>query len=329
MRKPTVAIIFTGGTIASKLNEEFGGIIPSLSATQILDAVPGIKEIANIEVHEYGKYPGPHITPIHMHEISAIAQSYLNRVDVNGVVVTHGTDTLEETAFYLDCTVSSSKTIVVVGSMRNSSEPDWDGPRNLRDAITVAVSSQFKNVGTVVCLAGVINAASEVSKTDTEEVNTFRSFDFGPLARITNGEILVYRTPLHREVFNVVKVPTFVPLFKCYSGMDTNIIDFAAENGASGIVVEAMGVGNVPPNVFLSLKKIISLEIPVVLVSRCPVGRIEHIYAYDGAGKLLHKSGVIFADFLNGQKARIKLLCALGANYPTHRIKSAFEWMKQ
>ncbi|MBX7154693.1 MAG: asparaginase [Bacteriodetes bacterium] len=325
--KPRVAIIFTGGTIASKLDEAFGGIVPSLSANEILDAIPDIQEYADVEAIEYGKFPGPHITPERMFEISRIAQQYVQRADINGVVVTHGTDTLEETAFFLDCTINSPKPIVVVGAMRNSSEPDWDGPRNLRDAILIAANPKFCNMGTMVCLAGTINAASEVSKTDTEEINTFRSFDFGPIARIANGEILLYRTPLHREVFAVQRVPAKVPLFKCYSGMSGDIIHFAATNGAEGIVVEAMGVGNVPPAVYYELVNIVQKNIPVVLVSRCPVGRTEHIYAYEGAGKQLYDAGVIFADFLNGQKARIKLLCALGAGYTLQQIRSSFEWV--
>ncbi|MBL7999019.1 MAG: asparaginase [Candidatus Kapabacteria bacterium] len=323
---PTIAIVFTGGTIASKLDEAFGGIVPSLSATEILEAVPDVSAIARIECYEYGKFPGPHITPQRMYEIAAIVRSYLERDDISGVVVTHGTDTLEETAFYLDCAIDSPKPVVVVGAMRNSSEPDWDGPRNLRDAIIVATQQQFRNIGTMVCLAGVVNAASEVSKTDTEEINTFRSFDFGPLARISNGEVMRYRTPLHRETYTVTNLPSLVPLIKCYTGMDGEIIRHYIANGARGFVIEAMGVGNVPPALFYGIKDAVAADIPVVLVSRCPVGRIEHIYAYEGAGKQLHDSGVIFADFLNGQKARIKLICALGAGYSTQQIRSSFEW---
>jgi len=325
--KPRVVVIFTGGTIASKLDEAFGGIVPALSASEILDAIPEIHSVVDVVAFEYGKFPGPHITPERMFEISRIAQQYLDRDEVHGVVVTHGTDTLEETAFFLDCSIHSNKPVVVVGAMRNSSEPDWDGPRNLRDAIIIAANPKFCNLGTMVCLAGTVNAASEVSKTDTEEVNTFRSFDFGPLARITNGEILMYRSPLHREVFTVQRVPAKVPLFKCYSGMGGDILHYAVSNGAEGIVVEAMGVGNVPPPVYYELVSIVQQNIPVVLVSRCPVGRTEHIYAYEGAGKQLYDSGIIFADFLNGQKARIKLLCAIGSGYSMQQIRSSFEWV--
>ncbi|MBI3260191.1 MAG: asparaginase [Ignavibacteriae bacterium] len=324
--KPRIAIIFTGGTIAMKLDVGFGGIVPSLSATQILDAVPMVDELAEIEAHEFGRYPGPHMTPQLMFKLSQKATEFANRDDIDGIIVTHGTDTLEETAFFLDCTVKTDKPIVVVGAMRNSSEPDWDGPRNLRDAIIIASNPGFRGMGTLVCLSDVINAASEVSKTDTNELNTFASFDFGPVARIINQKLTIYRSPLHREQFSITSLPSFVPLFKCYSGMDGELIRMSVERGARGIVIEAFGVGNVPPPVYYALLDAIAKGIPVVLVSRCPVGRIEHVYAYEGAGKGLHDAGVIFADYMNGQKARIKLMVALGAGYSLEQIRHSFEW---
>ena len=324
--KPRIAIIFTGGTIAMKLDVGFGGIVPSLSATQILDAVPMAGELAEIEAFEFGRFPGPHMTPELMLTLSQKATEFANRDDIDGIIVTHGTDTLEETAFFLDCTVKTDKPIVVVGAMRNSSEPDWDGPRNLRDAIIIASNPGFRGMGTLVCLSDVINAASEVSKTDTNELNTFASFDFGPVARIINQKLTIYRSPLHREQFSSDSLPAFVPLFKCYSGMDGELIKTSVERGASGIVIEAFGVGNVPPPVYYALLEAVAKGIPVVLVSRCPVGRIEHVYAYEGAGKGLYDAGVIFADYLNGQKARIKLMIALGAGYSLEQIRDSFEW---
>jgi len=326
--KPRIAIIFTGGTIAMKLNEGFGGIVPSLSAKQILDAVPSATSFADIEVYEFGRYPGPHMTPELMLELSKIATNFANRDDIDGIIVTHGTDTLEETAFFLDCTIKTDKPIVVIGAMRNSSEPDWDGPRNLRDALIIASHSGFKGMGTLVCLSNIINAASEVSKTDTNDLTAFVSSDFGPVARITNQKVTIYRHPLHREQFSITSLPEFVPLLKCYAGMNGKFINMAVEHGATGIVIEAFGVGNVPPPVYYELETAIKKGIPVVLVSRCPIGRIEHVYAYEGAGKGLYDAGVIFADYLNGQKARIKLMIELGAGYSTEQIRESFEWAK-
>jgi L-asparaginase len=324
--KSRIVIIFTGGTIASKLDSEWGGVVPSMSGGEILARIPGIRTVADILVHEYGTFPGPHISIERMWEISQIVSQYVNDPTVDGVVVTHGTDTLEETAYFLDCCVDTAKPIVVIGAMRNSSEPDWDGPRNLRDAVTVAAHPASQGLGVLVCLGGIITAASETSKTDTQDLSTFVSFDFGPIGRISNGVVFFHRRPLHRESYQVSTVPSFVPLLKSYAGMDATLIDACLAAGCSGLVIEAFGVGNVTPPVFNALRAASSDGLPVVLVSRCPVGRVEHIYAYEGAGTHLHAAGIIFADYLNGQKARIKLICALGAGLDVDHIRSSFEW---
>ncbi|MFN4989979.1 MAG: asparaginase [Ignavibacteria bacterium] len=324
--KPKIAVFFTGGTICMRVDEGFGGIVPALSAKQILDTIPDIDELAEVEVIEFGHYPGPHMSPEIMFDLSNQIKSYVQRDDIHGIIVTHGTDTLEETAYFLDCTVNTEKPIIVIGAMRNSSEPDWDGPRNLRDALILAGSPDARGYGVLLCLSDSINAASEATKTDTNQLNTFASFDFGPIGRIVNGTVMMYRKPVRRESFHVTQIPKHVPLLKCYAGMDAMLITCALEHGAKGLVIEAFGVGNVPPSVFYALKEAVQSGIPIVLTSRCPVGRIEHIYAYEGAGKHLYDAGIIFADYLNGQKARIKLIAALGAGYDIDRIRAAFEW---
>lgn len=325
--RPSIVIIFTGGTIASGLDKDFGGIVPNLTGGQILSHISDVDDLAEILVHEYGAFPGPHITPRHMAEISALVRRYIDEEQVDGVVVTHGTDTLEETAYFLDATVDSDVPVVVVGSMRNSSEPDWDGPRNLRDAITVAAHQGARGLGVLVCLGGDILAASEATKVDTADVSTFESPNFGPLGRVTNQYVLIHRPPLHRESFTIGPLPDFVPLFKLYAGMSELLIDLAIDNGATGIVVEAFGVGNVTPPVYHALKRGLQNGVPVVLVSRCPVGRVEHVYAYEGAGKTLHEAGVIFADYMGGPKARIKLICMLAAGKTMEEIRRSFEWV--
>ncbi|MFN4902940.1 MAG: asparaginase [Ignavibacteria bacterium] len=324
--KPKIAVFFTGGTIFMRVDEGFGGIVPDLSAKQILDTIPDIDELAEVEVIEFGHYPGPHMTPEIMFDLSNQIKGYVQRDDIHGIIITHGTDTLEETAYFLDCTVHTETPIIVIGAMRNSSEPDWDGPRNLRDALILAGSPEARGYGVLLCLSDSINAASEATKTDTNQLNTFASFDFGPIGRIVNGTVMMYRKPVRRESFEVTQIPKHVPLLKCYAGMDAMLITCALEHGAKGLVIEAFGVGNVPPSVFYALKDAVQSGIPIVLTSRCPVGRIEHIYAYEGAGKHLYDAGIIFADYLNGQKARIKLIAALGAGYDIDRIRAAFEW---
>ena len=124
--KPRIMIFFTGGTISMRVDEGFGGIVPALSAKQILDAISDIDELADIEVTEFGQYPGPHMTPEIMFELATQIKLQAQRADIDGIIVTHGTDTLEETAYFLDCIIHTTKPIIVIGAMRNSSEPDWD-----------------------------------------------------------------------------------------------------------------------------------------------------------------------------------------------------------
>jgi L-asparaginase len=331
--KQRIAIVFTGGTISMTFDAAFGGIVPSLSAEDILRRTPSVYDLAVLEPIEFGRYPGPHVTPEIMLDLSHRVQALCERSDIAGVVVTHGTDTLEETAYFLDCTLRTPKPVVVVGSMRNSSEPDWDGPRNLRDAVTICLHPKAHGLGVVVCLADTIEAASEVSKMDTSNLHTFESTNFGPLGRIVNGSAMFYRQPVRRDYFATTFVPVFVPLVKCYTSSEAvllrSALDYAPDGVAAppqGIVLEAMGVGNVPPPFFHVALEAVRRGIPVVLASRCPIGRVEHVYAYEGAGSQLYSAGVIFADYLNGQKARIKLLAALGAGCSHKQIQAAFEW---
>jgi L-asparaginase len=329
--KKKIAIVFTGGTISMSVDPVFGGIVPTLSAEDILRRTPHIYDLADLEPIEFGRYPGPHITPEIMLAMSRLVQQLAERDDIAGVVMTHGTDTLEETAYFLDCTLRTTKPVVVVGSMRNSSEPDWDGPRNLRDAVAICLHPKAHNVGVMVCLADTIEAASEVSKMDTSNMHTFESTNFGPLGRMVNGAAMLYRQPVHRDYFAIAPeafVPAFVPLLKCYTSSEAVLLEaaLAYKPSPQGIVLEAMGVGNVPPPVFRVALEAVRREIPVVLASRCPIGRVEHVYAYEGAGSQLYAAGVMFADYLNGQKARIKLLAALAAGCTQEQIRRAFEW---
>ena len=308
------------------MDTKFGGIVPSLSGKDILARTPSVFDHAELITVDFGQYPGPHITPDIMMGLSRLVQEYADAEDIDGIVITHGTDTLEETAYFLDCTVNTHKPIVVVGSMRNSSEPDWDGPRNLRDCIMIALHRKAHHLGVLVCLAEEIHAASEVSKLNTSNISTFESPNFGALGRIVNGSVFIYRKPVHREFFTVSALPHFVPLLTCYTTSEALILQAVVKLRPAGIVIEAMGVGNVPPPVFEQILYAIEQNIPVVLVSRCPIGRVEHLYAYQGAGKQLYEAGVIFADYLNGQKARIKLLVMLGAGVDLQTIRNAFEW---
>ncbi|HUX60043.1 MAG TPA: asparaginase [Ignavibacteriaceae bacterium] len=320
-----ILIVFTGGTFSMMIDESTGSAVPRYSGEELLVKIPEARNLANISCYDFGKFPGPHMTPELMLQLSNKIKELINSNGFDGVIVTHGTDTLEETAYFLDLSIKTSHPIVVIGSMKNSSEADWDGPRNLLDAIQVCLNENCRDLGVLVCLNGEINAASEVTKTFTEEIDSFRSLDFGALGFVQNGRVILNRLPRKLEKIETDSINTNVDLITVYAGMDEKFFKFSADSGAEGIVVEALGVGNVPPTAFEGIKYAVEKNIPVVLVSRCPAGDTLDIYGYPGAGKWLHNLGVLFAGYLNGQKARIKLILSLGVTKDLNKLRKMFE----
>jgi L-asparaginase len=320
-----ILVLFTGGTFSMKIDKKTGGAVPRYSGNELLDKIPEAKTLADITCYDFGKYPGPHMTPELMMNLSKKIRELMSENNYGGVIVTHGTDTLEETAYFLDLTIKTEIPIVVLGSMKNSSEPDWDGPRNLLDAIHICLNENCRNIGVLVCLNGEINAASEVTKIYTEQIDSFTSLDFGDLGFVQNGRVILNRLPRKLETLETDNLVSNVDMLTVYAGMNEKFFRYSADSGVEGIVVEALGVGNVPPPAFEGIKYAVEKGIPVVLVSRCPAGETLDIYGYPGAGKWLNKIGVIFADYLNGQKARIKLMLALGITRDKKKLRRIFE----
>lgn len=320
-----ILVVFTGGTFSMMIDQSTGGAIPRYSGGELLDMIPQAKQLAKIDYYDFGKYPGPHVTPKLMLQLSQKIKQLLSEKNYDGVIVTHGTDTLEETAYFLDLTVNTEIPIVMIGSMKNSSEPDWDGPRNLIDAIHICLNENSRNMGVLVCLNGEINAASEVTKIYSDSVESFKSLDFGSLGFVQNGRVIYNRLPHYLEKIETDVIDDNVDMLTVYAGMNDKFFRFSADSGVSGIVVEALGVGNVPPPAFEGIKYAVEKGIPVVLTSRCPAGETDYIYSYPGAGKHLHDLGVIFADYINGQKARIKLIIVLGKTRNISEIRKYFE----
>ncbi|MEJ5262086.1 MAG: asparaginase [Ignavibacterium sp.] len=320
-----ILVVFTGGTFSMMIDQSTGGAIPRYSGGELLDMIPQAKQLAKIDYYDFGKYPGPHVTPKLMLQLSQKIKQLLSEKNYDGVIVTHGTDTLEETAYFLDLTVNTEIPIVMIGSMKNSSEPDWDGPRNLIDAIHICLNENSRNMGVLVCLNGEINAASEVTKIYSDSVESFKSLDFGSLGFVQNGRVIYNRLPHYLEKIETDVIDDNVDMLTVYAGMNEKFFRFSADSGVSGIVVEALGVGNVPPPAFEGIKYAVEKGIPVVLTSRCPAGETDYIYSYPGAGKHLHDLGVIFADYINGQKARIKLIIVLGKTRNISEIRKYFE----
>lgn len=320
-----VAVVFNGGTISMKIDEKINAAVPGLSGNEIMSKVKGIEGVAEIETHTFSNMPSPYMTPGKMLELSKYIKDLLKREDITGVVVTHGTDTLEETAYFLDLTINSEKPIVITGAMRNGSELGYDGPSNLASSICTASSDYAKNRGVLVCMNDELNSASEVTKTNAMSLNAFRTPIFGPIGIVDDEKVIFYRDSVERQYLDINDINCNVQLIKCTAGMDSSILDFCIDNNVDGLVLEGFGRGNIPPYMVDSIKRALNKNIPIVLVSRCYEGRVCDSYGYHGGGKELRDLGVIFGDMLPGQKARIKLMIALSKTKDINKVKSFFE----
>jgi L-asparaginase len=324
--KPRIAIFFTGGTISMRVDPQTGGVVPALSGEEIIAQVPGLEEITDFEIINFACLPGPHMTPPKMLELAHAVAARLADESVTGAVVTHGTDTFEETAYLLDLLLKEEKPVVFVGAMRNSSELSWDGPGNLRSAVRVAADVGTRGLGVMVVMGDQLLAASEATKTHTEATDTFQSRDFGPLGIVDKDQIIVSRRPVFdREHIPTTQLEERIDIIKLAAGVDGRFINFALDDGARGLVIEALGRGNVPVATLPAIERAIGAGLPVVITSRCPRGRVLDTYAYEGAGKQLKRMGAILGGMLPSHKARIKLMVMLGAGQSVDQIRASFE----
>lgn len=310
---PRVLLLATGGTISMRADAQAGGAVPQLTGREIVEAVPGIDRVARLEVREFGRFPGPHMTIERMWELRAAVLDALAG-GVDGVVVTHGTDTVEETAYLLDRSLPAEVPVVITGAMRNSTELSWDGPANLMSAVEVAASPEARGRGTMVVMDEEIVQGTEVVKTHTEQAGTFRSPNWGPLGITDQGRALFYRESRRRPPLAPQTPVTPVDLIKIVAGADSRLVEASLDSGAHALVLEAMGRGNVPPAVLPGVRRWMDVGKPVIVATRSSRGRVLDTYAYEGGGHQLREMGCIFADHLTGQQARIELILALGVH---------------
>lgn len=255
--------------------------------------------------------PSPHIRLEHM--MTLYQKIKTEQANFDGFVITHGTDTLEETAYFLDTMAIPEKPIVLTGAMRSSNELGSDGVYNYRTALRVAADEKSADKGVLVVMNDEIHAAKYVTKTHTTNVSTFQTPTHGPLGLVTKREILYFKTAEPRVRFDLSAVSGTVPIIKAYADMDSVLLDSLSHSAISGLVIEALGAGNLPPTILPAIQKLLHQNIPVVLVSRCFNGIAEPVYAYQGGGIQLEQDGILFVKELNAQKARLKLLIALNA----------------
>lgn len=317
-----IRILTTGGTIAMRELKPGDGAVPSLTGSDIRNLLP--PDLPLVEAEEICNLPGAHMTPDILWKVRTRALAAVQDSEVDGVVVTHGTDTLEETAYLLDLTIPGDKTIVFTGAMRAASEPGYEGPANLAAAVRVAAEPRTRGLGTLVVLNDQIHAARHVTKTHTLALDTFQSPGWGPLGRVDMDKVFIAHRIQHKTLL-CEALETKVGLIKLGVGMEDDFLRCAIATGARGVVLEGLGAGRIPPWWLPGIRQAISKGIAVVITSRCSGGRIYDKYGFPGAYRDTRAAGAYFASGFNGQKARIALMVALGKGAPDNALDVVFE----
>lgn len=317
-----VLVINTGGTIAMSADETER--VKPLDDHTVSRLLPELNRFAQVTMIDYANLPSPHITPRFMNELRRRIMQEAERNCYAGIVVTHGTDTLEETAYFLDLTLPLTVPVVVTGAMRSSNEPGSDGLVNLVASVRTASDPASRDKGVLVVFNEEIHAARHVTKIHTSSIAAFQSPQFGPIGTVTKRGVTYHHSPLLREYYPLKQADANVPLIKAVTGMEPAWLSFLLEQPIDGLVIEGFGLGNLPPAIVSTLQQLLAKGVPIVLVSRCPSGDVADVYDYEGGGSQLREMGLIFCSGLNGQKARIKLIAALQQTSDPTQLRQFF-----
>jgi len=325
MTEKRITLISTGGTIAMGVDPKAGGAVPLLSGEDLLKNVPSLRDVARVDMVNFCSKPGAHLLLSEILELSQVIQNLFEQNQADGVVITHGTDTLEETAYALDLLLQSDNPVVVTGAMKNASQPGYDGPANLLNSILTAATDASRSKGVMVVFNNEIHLARDVTKVSATQLNAFRSPLFGPVGIIYGKRVQFVRERGLRESIPVKRISAQVELIKFTLGMSNFLLEALRDSPEDGVVVEGAGVGHVSETVAEGIKGLLDAGKVVVLTTRCYEGLVlEDSYAFVGSEKYLRDLGVIVAPGLNGPKARIKLMLALSYTRDWNKIRSMF-----
>ncbi|HET7600304.1 MAG TPA: asparaginase [Gemmatimonadales bacterium] len=314
----TIHLLFTGGTISMQRDAAAGGNVPAHGGAALVALAPELRRVAPFQVEDWARMPACHLDQERLwalrERIRAIqdGEGLAGAARPRGIVVTHGTDVLEETAYLLARTLDPAVPVALTGAMRTSSDGGWDGPRNLTDAATVAASPESAGRGAMVVFAGHVFAGHEAVKMDAMAPDAFGAPHGGPVGEVASGVVTFGSAPrLPRRVqprglrARVALVPTVL-------GDTGELLDLARPTH-DGVVVVAFGSGNAPPGIVPSVRRWLSEGKPVVLASRCPYGVVTPAYAFEGGGARLIELGVTPAGPRTPSQARMELTIALSA----------------
>ncbi|MZR31503.1 asparaginase [Sneathiella litorea] len=320
-----ICVITTGGTIASMHEPSSGHVTASISGFDLHASLQNLPDGIDVTIDEFCKM-GSYAMDLSLS--FSLAQHISSRLKegFDGVVITHGTDTMEESAFMADLVVRSDKPIVFTGAQHTADDPNADGPQNILDAIRVAASDLVHGMGSMICFNHEFHAARDVSKTHTSRTDTFLSGEHGALGDVDGDRVVVHRTPILQRSYDVAHIETEIELIKLAMGSNERYLKFAFESGVRAIVLEGFGRGNAPPVVTQTAIELIQKGIYIIMTSRCPRGRVKPVYG-NGGGKTLAEGGIVFAGDLSGQKARVLLSVLLGMNLSDKQLRDEISYL--
>lgn len=310
-----IAVVFTGGTIASLPDAATGAAIPTLDGEGILARIPGIRDLADLEPIDRGLVSASHLSLTQIVELAGVIQAAVDRDDIDGVVLAQGTDSIEETSFCFDLLVRSDKPVVVVGAMRTSADPAWDGPRNMRDAVRVASAPELRGQGTFVVMGGRILPADDAVKLHSHADDAFGAPNSGSLGEVGERGVRVIRARGPRRSLARALVAAAEPCFLVIAtvGLDGSVVRALGGLRPAGLVIAASGSGNTHPDLLDACLEQLARGVAVVLTTRCCAGRAAPAYGFPGGGARWVDTGAMPAGHLGGPKARVALALGLGA----------------
>ena len=325
MNQKKVVVVATGGTIAMKYDEASQGLIPACSGEDLAAAVPGLADVAPLEFLQFSNIASPAMTPQNMWDLHVRIEEILARDDVAGVIVTHGTDTLEETSYFLDLLHHGEKPIVTTAAMRGAGDTSPDGPMNIYCAVKTAASSEARGMGVLVCLNETLHAPGEVTKTHSANPATFQSPWWGPVGYVDCDKIVLRRKSLGVKRFRPSALTARVDVIKAMTGSGREYIDFAVAQGCKGIVIEGFGRGNLPPAMIPGIADAVQKGVAVVLTTRTVGGRVLDGYGYPGSVTDSRRAGIAMGGEISAAKARLKLMLLLSEQPEIARDRDALE----
>jgi len=317
----SVALIATGGTIAST-STDGADAEPELDGADLAAAVPQLGDVTELSAHEFSKVPSPQFTLDQMADLVTLIQDLNTNPDVDGIVVTQGTDILEETAYFVDLCYDGATPVAFTGAMRNPSVASPDGPGNLLSSVRTVLDDTAGDPGVLVVFNDRIHAARDVTKMHSMNTDTFRTPEFGPLGVIDEGRVVWMRTPTRSDpTFDIVPEQLTNDIHAVTATAEMPPAQLTIAMASAGLCLAATGAGHVPDSIVPALEDVVGAGVPLVVTTRCPEGRLARAtYGFRGSEATLQDLGAFYSD-VNLQKTRIRTSVAIAAD----RLDDAFE----